>query len=207
MTVRGGLRSRCIADSVRVMVLAELIGLGWFDAGRRNKPLAYIPKPQDWDQPVNFNSFSITPENDRLDERSFGGENEGRTRLYVDFFAENESIATHFLYDVRSILLGLTAGRSGPVCDVYDLRVVYADDPPMNRTTPEQFTRVDLTNVRVDRPTGFPREWQRHWVVLTCWVEDDYLELSPTVVLDGTWTAEMWEAWVVHQAAESGSGP
>lgn len=192
MTVRGGLRSRCIADSVRVMFLAGLLELGWFDADRAHKPITFSAKPQDWDTNVDYNTFAITPETDVVEPGGLGDDPGGRTRFYVDFFAENDSIATHFSYDARDIAKGLVAGRLGPVCDVYDMSTIVDG---ATRVDPVGLTRVDLENIRIDRPSGFPRDWQRHWIVISFWAEDDFLELSPTAVAPAPWTEAMWTAW------------
>lgn len=185
--MKGGLRARMIADSYRVMIAAALNDLHWFDTGRRNAPLTFAKRPDDWQQSIAPNTITVNPEEWVTGEAGLGNEPFDRIRMYIDFYAENESLGMHVAHDLRDVILGLRPdlGRTGPELTIFDTRT----------SPPTMFTRADLVDVRVDRATGFPQPWQRHWFVISCFVEDDYLDdLDHAVEADG-WSGSFAAAW------------
>lgn len=194
--IRGGLRARLVTDSVRFAVIATMQQHGWFDATvhdtppglRRHQPFRYIPRPVDWAEDIRPNAISIASDDISDDELALGGEVEDRHEIYIDVFAQDDSVGWQVVYDIRDSLLGKNSelGTLGPQIDVYDFRL----------PTPAPFTTVDVDTIRVDRSLGETREWQRHWYMVQVVVEDDYndeadpatmevLLLSPEVL----WTA------------------
>jgi hypothetical protein len=104
-TVVGGLRARFIHDSVEAALLDMLTQLHWLDAGRRHTPITIVPKPQKWDDPIEFNSITVDMQ-DMADEEAEMGSNltNDTHTVYVDFYAENEAIGTQVIGDLAAAL-------------------------------------------------------------------------------------------------------
>lgn len=200
--MRGGLRSRLIADSVRLTIIAGLGQLGWFDGTiydnppgpRRHRPLRYVPRPLNWDDPIYVNAIAISV--DDLYDRplGLGGEVEDTSEMWVDVFGENDQLGWQLAMDTRDIVLGKypALGRTGPVIDVYDLR----------QATPSPFTQVDVASVDVDRAEGEARQWQAHWFMVRIDLEDDYSDEANAVHTSTDWTEDYAGAWQRIQAIE-----
>jgi hypothetical protein len=203
--IRGGLRSRMVLDSVRFGVLTRLQAGGWFDATvhdtppgiRRHQPFRYIARPADWVDDIRPNAIAITPEDMADESRGFGGEVQDLNEIYIDLFAEDDSLGWEVAYDLRDSLLGKSVGAIGPQLDVYDFR----------QPTPAPFTSVDLDLVEVDRSQGEARTWQRHWFMIHIVVIDEYgdevPELNPLATTTAVpWTAVERECWDRIQEVE-----
>lgn len=192
--LRGGLRSRLISDSFRVMVIAALADLGWFDTGRRHAPIDYVTRPEEWREEVAPNTLAISPEQWNPEDGGLGNQQFDRTRMYIDFFSENEAVGIHLAHDLQSALLGLmpSIGRRGPQLEVFDT----------GQATPTVITVLDIEDVRVERAVGFPHEWQRHWFVISCFLEDDYLDDIESPVDADSWGASQASAYVRIKAVE-----
>lgn len=193
--MRGGLRTRLIADSVRVTVIAALDQLGWFDPARKHRPLSYIPRPSDWSDDITPNALAISAEDVSDEDLGLGGEVEDRIEFYLDLFAEDEAFGMHLARDIRDILLGKfpELGRSAPYIDVYDFR----------QPTPAPFTQVEVGDVRLDRAQGRAREWQRYWFMIRLHVLDDYADEYDAVHPVTAWNEHFRPAWQRIQAVEA----
>lgn len=174
--IRGGLRARLVIDSVRFAIISTLDQLGWFEPTvydtppgiRRHRPFRYIARPVNWATAIEPNAIAISSQDVGDNDLAFGGEVEDRHEIYVDLFAQDDSVGWQVSYDIRDSLLGKNPelGTLGPQVDVYDFR----------QPTPSPFATVDVDLIRVDRTQGEAREWQRHWFMMRILVEDDYVD-------------------------------
>jgi hypothetical protein len=170
--IRGGLRTRLVLDSFRLAVLSALEQRGWFDptiwdtppGQRRHKPFRYISRPVDWVDTIEPNAIAISSEDIGDEPRGFGGEVEDGSEIYIDIFAQDDSLGWEVVFDIRDSLLGKVNGSVGPQIDVYDFR----------QATPAPFTTVDIGLVEVDRSQGHTRTWQRYWYMIHVNVLDEY---------------------------------
>lgn len=198
--IRGGLRSRLILDSVRFAIIATLEYRGWFyptvydnpPGGRRHQPFRYISRPVDWSDDIRPNAIAISSEDISDDDLGFGGEVEDILELYVDVFAEDDTLGWQVAYDIRDSLLGKHAAAAGPQVDVYDFR----------QATPAPFTTVDVDLLEVDRSQGEARQWQRHWFMVHIVVLDDYDDEADLLPVATPWTAVEHQAWERIQEVE-----
>lgn len=201
--MRGGLRTRLIADSVRVTVIAALDQLGWFQSTvyddppgtRRHRPLRYITRPVDWTDDITPNALAISTEDVSDEDLGLGGDVEDRLEMYLDLFAQDEALGLHLIRDIRDILLGKfpELGRSAPHVDVYDFR----------QATPAPFTQVEIDDVRVDRAQGEARQWQRYWFMLRLQLLDDYADEFDTSHPITKWNEDLRPAWELIQQTET----
>jgi hypothetical protein len=198
--IRGGLRSRLILDSVRFAVITTLEHRGWFEPTvydnppgvRRHQPFRYIARPVDWSDDIRPNAIAISSEDISDDDLGFGGEVEDILELYIDLFAQDDSLGWQVAYDIRDSVLGKFDGAAGPQIDVYDFR----------QATPAPFTTVDVDLIEVDRSQGEARQWQRHWFMLHLVVLDDYDDEADRPAATVTWDAADTQAWVRIEEVE-----
>lgn len=201
--IRGGLRTRLIADSVRLTLIAGLTGLGWFDATvhddppgvRRHRPVRYMPRPLKWDQFVEPNAIAISTEDTRSEPQGLGGEVLDDIRMYADIFAESDELGWQVAQDIRDLLLGKMPylGRVAPVIDVYDLR----------QATPAPFTQLEVVRVFIDRAESESREWRNRWFMVRFDVLDEYYDESGPVDLDAPWQPTFGPVWQQIQQIET----
>lgn len=156
MTYAGGLRVRLIKESVYNMINDALDDLGWFDSDRKHSPVQFLPSIVPDNEAVPLNTAALSNLDMYENDWEMGTMlAEHRWSLYVDFFGENDAVATHFIHDVKDIVGGRmpSVGRSKPIVVVYDYSVA----------TPTEIFTCDIENVRVDRATVFERQFQRFW--------------------------------------------
>jgi hypothetical protein len=149
------------------MIKNGLDALGWFDTGRRHRPINMISHPVRWDEEVPLNTLSVVSTDTTDDELELGSNAaENRHIFYIDFFGEDDSIGKHLIHDVRDILRGKlpSIGRSRPVLPVYNWSLA----------TPVGLFNCEIENVLVDHAHDFPKPWQRHWYSARCDVVDIY---------------------------------
>lgn len=198
--IRGGLRTRFILDSVRFAIVSTLQQRGWFDATihdeppgtRRHQPFRYIPRPLEWVENIRPNAIAITSDDVADDDLGFGGELEDIIEIYVDVFAQDDTLGWQVAYDIRDSLLGKYDGAAGPQIDVYDFR----------QATPAPFVTVDVDLLEVDRSQGETRAWQRHWFMLHVIVLDAYGDEVNPAAATSSWSAIDEEIWALIQEAE-----
>lgn len=155
----GGLRRRFIHDSIEKMLRDSLTALGWFNAGRQHAPLSISPKPAKWDDPIDFNTLSVDiAANADTDAEMGSNLTEDRRTVWIDFYAENESLGEHVCGDIADICRGkmASAGRTRPNLDVLDFRV----------SSPPHLFYCEIENVVEDRARNFPHPWQQFWYVV-----------------------------------------
>lgn len=165
--VVGGLRARFIRDSVFEMIKAAVIDLGWTDPARQHKPIYFSAQPGSWDEEVALNTVAVTQTDVRSEDSEMGSNlQEDRWTFYVDLFAEDESVGTHLIHDVRDILRGKmpSIGRGRPNVTVMDYSLAL----------PAPLFTCDIEDVVIDRANDFPKPWQRYWYVCRFIVVDEY---------------------------------
>lgn len=200
--MRGGLRSRLIADSARLAIIAGLGALGWFDGTiydatpgpRRHRPLRYVTRPASWEVPIGPNAISISAEDAYDRPLGLGDEVEDTIEIWIDVLAESDPLGWQLALDVRDVLLGKypDIGRIAPIVDVYDLR----------QATPSAFTQVEVDRVQVDRAEGEARAWQAHWFMVRVDLLDDYADENNAVHTVTDWQDDFRPSWDLIQAIE-----
>jgi hypothetical protein len=201
--IRGGLRTRFIADSIRVAIVGALSELGWFDATihddppgtRRHAPLRYVPRPVKWDVTVEPNAVAISTEDVLSGEHGLVGEVEDSMRMYVDIFAQSDELGWQLAHDTRDILLGKMPdiGRGAPEIEIFDLRLA----------TPAAFTVVDIEKPLIDRAESESRDWRNRWYMVRFDVSDEYHDEYGGVDVDlTTWPDHYGPIWTQIQAVE-----
>jgi hypothetical protein len=181
-------------DSTRLAVLAGLEALGWFDATiydtppgtRKHRPVRFISRPLRWDEPIEPNAVSVSPEDDIDTPQGLGGDVEDRISVYIDVFAEDGPVGMHLTYDIRDYLLGKYAstGQTDNWIDVYDF----------TQATPTPFTRVEIEDVLVDAAASQTREWQRNWWMIRADLVDDYADEFTPEMITNRW-ADVASSW------------
>ncbi len=171
MAVAGGLRSRLIRDSLQMMVRESLDARGWFDPDRRHEPLKFVTEYADWDIPIAFNSIVISISDTNDDPVELGSNlTEDSIDVYIDFYAESDTLGIDVIHDVRDILRGKLSviGRTRSSLDVYDLTLA----------TPVVIFKCEIEDVVVDRATGFNRPHLKHWWSARCTLLDTWTDDS-----------------------------
>lgn len=167
MALAGGLRQRFIKDSLFNMIQESLDAIGWFDSGRNNEPINLIARAVPNDEEIPINTLALSSGDLESDDWELGTLLAEHTWMfYVDFYGENDSVATHMIGDVRDILAGrfADAGRTRPHVAVYDYRMA----------TPTIQFYCDIEEVMIDRAVDFPKPWQKHWWVCRFMITDYY---------------------------------
>ncbi len=167
MTYVGGLRARLIHDSVYAMLHDALDQLGWFDAVASRSQITFLSDALPPDVEVPFNTLALADEGETGDDVELGSQlQETRWEMWVDFYAENDSLSLHLIRDVKDILQGRmpSIGRTRPVVEVYDYTLA----------TPVVIFNVEIEDVLTDRAKGFPQPWLRAWRACGFTVVDTY---------------------------------
>jgi hypothetical protein len=165
MPVEGGLRDRFIFESFAAPLRAALDDLGWFDAGRKHKPVLFSTEAVGLSTPIPVNTIVVSTEDIDADPGELGSNlTEDRVIAWIDVYAEDDSIGRHLSGDIRDILRGKM-----PSISIEDPGFMVLDweqpDPK-----PELFF-VDVEDVMLDRspnPTA-----QRHWFQVSCVLVED----------------------------------
>lgn len=167
MTYVGGLRARLVHESIYRGIQDALDGLGWFDAGRNHADVQFLPAGVDDEETVPKNTAALTAfDVDETEEEMGSLLTENRWTYYVDFYAENEAIGTHFIGDIKDIVGGRmpSIGRDRPHFPVYDY----------TQATPTLLFYVEVEGVIVDRPSVYERPWHRTLRVCRFDIIDSY---------------------------------
>lgn len=166
-TLRGGIRTRMINESIYRMVKDGLADLGWFDADRQHAPISFITEPVDRNEPITLNTLNISPEDTDDMETGLGESSvQERCTYYIDFYGESNAIGLELIHDIRDILGGRMPliGRTHPQCTVYDFRAA----------TPVEVGYVEFEDIIVDRSRTFPKPWLKNWFMVRFDVVDTY---------------------------------
>lgn len=165
--ITGGLRARLIRDSIYHVLFDGLADLGWFDSGRQHRAISFPGTVVDQHTEIPMNTLALVDE-DQSEVEGEMGSNLGdfRWTYYVDFYAEDDVIGKHLIYDVRDILAGrmVGVGRTDSSVAVLDYTLA----------TPTQVFVVQLEDIIVDRAHDFPKPWQRNWYACRFTVLDSY---------------------------------
>lgn len=160
--VVGGKRARLISDNFYELVRSGLDALDWFDSGRQHHAITMMRGQPEWDDPVAFNTVAIADINVGDVSAEVGSNlTEDTWAMFVDFYAENDSVGAHLIGDVRDILRGKmpSIGRSTAFFTIYDFS--QTSDPDTD-TGPALF-EVEIQNVHLDRAYNQARPWMKHW--------------------------------------------
>lgn len=163
----GGLRARLIHDSVYSMLYTALASLGWFTASPSHSPITFNSEALSTNVEVPFNTLALADEGSRGEGIELGSLlQENRWTMWVDFYAENDSISLHLIRDVHDILEGRmpSIGRSRPVIDVYDYTLA----------TPVVIFEVEIEDVHTDKAQDFPQPWLKSWRACGFTIVDTY---------------------------------
>lgn len=157
MTLRGGLRDRMIFKSVMDAIVGELTSIGWFDSGRQHRSINVVDSFPEGE--VKMNTIAFSQQIGWGDPLELGSKAEDHVAaMFVDFFAESDSLGQHLIGDVYAFL------REMPILSVYD----YREDEPR---TPAFSVEVQ-DDVEVRKPTSAANRWQKNWYVCAFGVED-----------------------------------
>ncbi len=161
-TVTGGLRNRLIERSLTNHIRAGMNALGWFDPGRQHQPVSLVARQHDIDEEVPLNTVAVVVDDIQDTDVEIGSNlAEHRIDIWVDVYAESDSLGAHIADDVRDMLGGRLAGYTDPSFLVTDL------------TNVGIFT-VEIEELRRRRARGFPHPWQRHWFTVSGVLLDTY---------------------------------
>lgn len=156
----GGKRDRMIIESVYRGLENYLDTLGWFDpTGRFHAPIALVDEFPDLnlaDVPVNtlaISAESVIPHAIEMGART----SEHLFTMFVDFFAEGDSLGRHVAGDVLEYV------KSRDTIPVYD----YSD-----AGDPLEFAVDVHDNAEIRKPDNVTQPWQRHWYTVEFAVED-----------------------------------
>lgn len=151
----GGLRKRLIRDSVWHALDDALRDLGWYATVASRSPVRLLPEPVAQGTQVTFNSLALGDEDDVPEPLEMGSNlAEFSWDMFVDIYAENDSLSLHLGGDVAAILGGLlpSIGRGRPTIDVYDYTLA----------TPVVIFTVQVESVRLDKAHDFPQPWMKN---------------------------------------------
>ena len=163
----GGIRERLVLDSIYHTLYDSLEALGWFDSGRKHTAISFTGDATPQDTEIDLNTITLSDEDmDETDLELGSTSVETRWTMYVDFFAENNSIGKAVAGDIRDILGGRmsTIGRDDASIQVLDYRLA----------TPTALFRVHIEDILQDKAHDFPKPWQKHWYTVRFVVYDAY---------------------------------
>jgi hypothetical protein len=166
-SVVGGLRAQLIRESVYQCLYESLSDLGWFDVGRRHKPITFPGVTETNENEIPINRISLTDEDRFGFDLELGSTAvETRWTYWVDFYAENDSLGKHVIYDVYDILGGRmsTIGRAHASIVVTDYSLA----------TPVPIFKVQVEDIVVDKAHDFPKPYQKHWYACRFTIVDAY---------------------------------
>lgn len=154
----GGLRDRLIHESMLKNLETHLTTLGWFDAGREHAPIIMIDEFPNDNAEVAPNTLAVSLGDGDGVPRELGAKNESHEMvIFVDFFAENDSIGR----DVRGDVYAYFRGKQTQI--VYDYSAGGA-----------QFATVDiLDDIEKRKPDRAVNKWQKHWYVVSFTLVDE----------------------------------
>lgn len=176
--VVGGLRAQYIRESIYRMLHQSLTDLGWFDAGRKHKPLSFPGVTETNDNEIPINRIALNDEDMYDNDLEMGSNGVVVEWTYwVDFYAQNDSLGKHVIYDIKDILGGRMSsiGRDYPNVQVYDFKMA----------TPVPIFKVGIEDIVVDRGArSIGKPYQKHWYACRFTVTDAYHDESVDGELD-----------------------
>lgn len=161
-TITGGLRSRLLERSLAAKVRAGLETLGWFDSDRQHLPINFVARQYDLNEVVPLNTVAAFLDDVEEDPVELGSNlADHGIDMWIDVYAESDSLGKHLADDIRDMLGGRLAGYTDPsiiVTDLDDVTIFVAQ----------------IENLRRERARNFPNPWQRHWFTVSAQVVDTY---------------------------------
>ena len=167
MAVVGGLRRRLIKDNFYYMVYNAMSDLNWFNSNLASKPVTLLAEQIDPTTKITPNKVSIAAEEMSTREWEMGSDlDQFSWEIYLDIFAEDESVGTHLSGDIYDILKGKMSniGRTGPFFNVYDLT---------QEAEPLLFT-CGIERIETARVREWNKDFNKYWWVVGCTVVDYY---------------------------------
>ncbi len=154
----GGLRDRLIHESILKNLEARLTTLGWFAAGREHAPITMIDEFPNDNAEVAPNTLAVSLGDGDGVPRELGAKNESHElTMFVDFFAENDSVGRDVRGDVYAYF------RGNQIQPVYDYS-----------TGGAQFGTVEvLDDIQKRKPDRAVNKWQKHWYVVSFTIVDE----------------------------------
>ena len=149
------------------MVHSSLSELGWVNGGLSTSDVTLLSDQVDPRTEIKPNKVSISAEELSSDEIEMGSNLEQYNwDVYLDIFAEDESVGVHLTGDIYDILRGKmeSIGRTGPSFKVYDLRI--EDEPYL-------FT-CQLENIEESRVREWDAPFNKYWWVIAVTIVDTY---------------------------------
>jgi hypothetical protein len=155
----GGLRDRMIHESILQNLKAQLTTLGWFGVTRQHSAIVMIDEFPDENSEVQPNTLAVSLGDGGGVPRELGNKDESHElTLFVDFFAEDDSVGREMRGDVYAYFRG---NQTQPVYDYRD-------------AIPSQFGTVDvLDDIEKRKPERAINKWQKHWYVVSITVVDE----------------------------------
>jgi hypothetical protein len=173
-TLTGGLRLRLVRDSALNAVVDGLTAQGWFDAGRRHRPVTVTAEPVGWEEPVEPNLLTVVVNALDSDYLETGSNFMRDTlRVVVDLYAESDTLGMELANDIRDLLRGrLGAAVTRSALPIWDYRLA----------TPAVIAFADVDNVAVSRSIAVAQQsWRRYWFTIAADLYDAYYTADDTV--------------------------
>lgn len=154
----GGLRDRFIHESLFQSLKAELTTLGWFGTGREHSPIIMVDEFPDDNAEVAFNTLVFSMGDSGGEDSEIGANSEDwEGVMFVDFFAENDSLGRHVRGDVYEFF------RTNRMQPVYDYSAAL---------NPKVFEVEVQGDIEMRKPDRAVNKWQKHWYVVSFTVVD-----------------------------------
>ena len=155
----GGLRDRLIHESMLQNLKVNLTTKGWFGVGREHAPIVMIDEFPDESAEVQLNTLAVSLGDGAGIPRELGNKDESHElTLFVDFFAEDDSVGREMRGDVYAFF------RGNQIQPVYDYSTALSP----------QFGTVEvLDDIEKRKPERAVNKWQKHWYVVSLTVIDE----------------------------------
>lgn len=146
-----GLNLRLMSDNAFDNLEAHMTSLGWFDAGRKHRPVKLRDYPADNDEVIEPNFISLALEDQSFSYGEVGSNlTEQKPMIAIDIMAESQSVGLHLMGDIAGWAQNLS------VLEVYDLTMA----------TPELKFYCEVDNVYTERVRGYTKPHQKFWWVV-----------------------------------------
>lgn len=164
----GGKRLRLIKDNFESSIRNSLTTLGWFDNNRRHAPVTLVAEQLDPHNELSPNIIGIAFDDMIFDEIEVGSSfSENQWSVYIDIFAESESVGLHLAGDIFDILRGkFSVLGDTDILRVYDL----------TQATPDQLFYCLLENSDIARVKGWSKPHTKYWWTVYCEIHDYYAD-------------------------------
>jgi hypothetical protein len=165
-TVVGGKRLRYIKDSLYYMLRDSLTDLDWLTTQPTRKDVTLLAEQIEIGKEIKPNVVAISTEDLFGKSMELGSNGQINTwNLFVDIFAESESLGVHLAGDILDILRGKFAsiGRQFPTLEVSDPNGTVLFNCPID-------------NVELNRVREWDKPFNRYWWVIGFELRDAYYD-------------------------------